>query len=171
MPKKKVLTKEERHGEEAFALHQEIVSNEQKRRALLIKNISNLSELYLMQGYKDILGDENAGWDAYLGQLDVYYTRGEVARRLKVKDKLIDEYGLSFDELLDLPETRIGDIAYLAASPDEAREMLQLAKVLTSSEWKDEIHRRTGKHTREDGHAHDMKKYEICKVCGMKHAI
>lgn len=171
MARRKQLTKDQRNAEKAFELHKSIIENEQKSRLLFMENVSRFAELYQTQGFKDILGDEAAEWRSYLAQLEIYRNRSDINRWLKIKTALVDQYLIELDELLTAPATRIGDIAYIAKSSEEARELLSFANTYSPAQWKEEVHRRTGKHTRDDGHPHDMKKFAACKFCGLKEYV
>src|SRR3990167_626512 len=114
--KKKQLSKEERRGEEAFAINQKISDNEKTRRRLFLENVGLLEEVLDRQLYKDILGDEEADWVAFLGQVEVYYARSEVMKWLKIKRILQDKFGFDLEKLLDLPSGRLGEISAYALS-------------------------------------------------------
>lgn len=158
-------------ADRGHSLNESIVRNELKRRELLVENIDALSEILDTQLYKVILGDENADWSGYLAQLDVFYTRAEVNRFIKIKRKLQGEFGFNLKDLLDIPVTRLEDVASFAQSKEAAEKLLDIARVATSQDWKEEISSVRGKPivTRDDGHTHEFQK--VCKICGEKHNL
>ena len=163
------MNTEKERADKAFKLNKQIVDNEQKRRALLIENIGLLSTIQDEGLFREILGDENATFVGVLAQLEVYYTRAEVLRYLKIKQKLVNEFGFDLKELLDIPVTRLENVAAYCESKESAEKMLDMAKVATSSDWRDEISTLRGKPTSEDGHRHDFSKvYKVCAICGKK---
>src|SRR3990167_765076 len=122
-------TKEQERGELASSLYQELIGNEGLKRGLFIKNIDLLSKIYKQELYKDILGDENGEWAGFLGQVEVYYTRSEVWRWFKIKERLVDGFGFTLESLLDIPETRLENIAdFQGAGKEKIDELLALAK-------------------------------------------
>ncbi len=159
---------EQERGEKAFGINKKITENELKRRELFAENVGYLGIVQEEELYKDILGDPEAEWVAYLSQLDVYYTRSEINKWLRVKHKISHEFGLDFNSLLDIPITRLDKIASYAKDKVDAEGLLAKARVYTSREWKDEINLRTGKATSDDGHRHEFVDYKICAKCGNK---
>jgi hypothetical protein len=161
----------ESRGQRGFFLNQKIVENEKARRALLIENIDYLAEVLDAQLYKEILGDEDSEWAGFLAQLDVWYTRAEVNRYIKLRRKLQLELGFDLKELLDIPLLRLEAIADHTKTKAEAEKLIEIASVATPRDWREEINTFLGKPTEDDGHEHDFKKFEVCKVCGLKHAL
>jgi hypothetical protein len=162
---------EQQIGELAFKLHQELTANEMMRRGLLVKNIEILEEIFSKGLYRDLLGDPNAEWAGYLGSIDVFYSRAEVNRWLKIKKVLADKFGFNLMDLLDIPVSRLATIASVAGDAKQAEELIGYAKTNLPRDWKDLINKLKGKNTIDDGHAHDFKRYEICRICGFRHAI
>jgi hypothetical protein len=163
------MTKEER-GEKGFKLHKLIEENEKKRRALLLENVLYLNEILTDQLYKEILGDEEAEWVAYLAQLQVYYTRSEVIRWIRIKRKLVDEFGLDASILVEVPITRLENICGVAVDKAQAEQLIGVAKVQLGKDWKDTIAALKGKPTMEECQ-HLFNQFEICKTCGFRHKL
>lgn len=162
---------EEKLGEVAFGLNKELVANELARRGLLVRNIEILEEIFSKGLYRDILGDPNAEWAGYLGSIDVYYTRAEVNRWLKIKKRLADEFGFDLQEILDIPVTRLEAVAILSGDSKHAEELIGYARNMLPRDWNEEVRKLKGKHIEDDGHAHDWKRVAICKICNSKHAL
>ena len=160
----------EETGEKAFDLHSLIVNNEKKRRQILIENMGLLDKMQKEELYKSVLGDEEAEWYAYLGQIDVFYTRSRVVRLLRIRQKLVEEMGFSLAELLDIPETRLENIASLARDRVHAEHLLEKARHLIAADWREEMNMLKGKVSRDEC-KHDYSKFEMCKNCGEKHKI
>lgn len=169
--KKKVLTAEERRGEEAFERHQRIVDRISQIRKLQVENIEDLDIMYTLEQYKVYLGDENAEWSGYLAQQDVFLTRAEVHRMSELKKKFVDEFGMDLVALMSLPVTKLQNIAMYAHDKNEAIDLVDKARTLTSREWTEEMRKLAGKNTPTDGHQHEPRRFEICKKCGNKQSI
>ena len=162
---------EQKIGELAFKLNEELITGEKARRAILVRNIEILEEVLSKGLYRDILGDPNAEWAGYLGSIDVYYTRAEVNRWIKIKRKLSDEFGIDLMDLLDIPVTRLEAIAGVAEDSNHAEELLGYARTNLPRDWNDLVRKLRGKHTIDDGHEHQMNKYEICSICNVRHRL
>jgi hypothetical protein len=162
---------EQQIGELAFQLHQELTANETMRRGLLIRNIEILEEIFNKGLYRDLLGDPNGEWAGYLSSIDVFYSRSEVNRWLKIKKVLADKFGFKLMDLLDIPISRLATVASIAKTKEQAEELLGYAKTNLPRDWKDLVNSLRGKHTTDDGHVHNFKRYEICRICGLRHAI
>ena len=160
---------DEQKGELAFESNKKVTENEKKRRELFADNIDLLEKIQTEELYKDILGDQEAEWIAYLSQLDVYYTRSEISKWLRVKYKISQGFGFDFRTLLDIPITRLDKIASLAKDKTDAEGLIAKARVYTTKQWRDEVNIRTGKATSDDGHEHQYVNFEICTECGNKH--
>jgi hypothetical protein len=166
-----MLMNEKERADRAFALNTKIIENEQRRRALLIENIGLLSEVFEGEFYKEILGDPEGTFAGFLGQVEVYYTRAEVMRYIKIRQKLVGEFGFDLKTLLDIPVTRLENVASYCESKESAEKMLDVAKVALSSDWRDEVNELRGKHTSTD-HEHDFSKVvKICSICGRKQNV
>ncbi len=161
----------EQLGQKAFALHRKIADIEEKRRELFIANILHLAEMKKEKLYKAYLGDEDAPWTAYLAQTDVFMTRAKVNRWLYLHDNLIEPYQLTLITIIDVPESRLEDIARFAKSKEEAIKLIDTAKEALPGDWRDTINELRGKPTRETCKHSDTEKLEVCKDCGNKHKL
>lgn len=159
---------EEALSQRAFELNDKVVANERERRKLFFENISLLEEILQGHLYRYIL-DEDASWSSYLGELDVFYTRSEVVRWLRIKGRLVNDFGFKIDELLSVPATKLEAIVSVAKDAADAKVLLEMAGVAKGRDWRNEIKMRQGKHLPDDGHMHDFEEFEVCKVCGMRH--
>lgn len=158
---------EEKKGEKAFNLHTQVIENEKLRRELFLQNIILLEEMRNQELYKDILGDEKAKWSGYLGELEIFYSRWKVQRWIFIHQKLMNELGCQYNELLEIPESRLEEVARVAIQ-DNVKDLLDKAKILLSLQWKDTLAELKGKPTSEIC-SHEFQKYEVCKTCGIKH--
>lgn len=156
-------------SEYAFAIHQIVIGNEQKRRELFIENVDLISnEIKEFGLFKFIVGDEKAKFVAYLSQLEVYYSRTEINRWVKIMDTLCKNFGMRFEDLIAVPSTRLEAISKFAKDKTHAKELLSFAQTMLPRDWSDEIKKLQGKPTTDDGHEHQFVDYKICEVCGMK---
>jgi argininosuccinate lyase len=119
--------------------------------------------------YPAILGEgKDQKWSGYLGQIEVFYTRSQVERWRKIITKLVGEFKMNPDRLLEAPETRLANIADVAKTPEEAEVMFKQALVVPARDWKLIMCEKQGKESLEDcGHS-DFKTYKICARCGFK---
>ena len=154
-------------GEKAFELHKNIGKNEGLRRILLVKNIALLVDMYDEEYYKDILGDEEAEWVAYLAQLEIYYTRNQVYTYTKIYRHLTQHLKIEPERWLDLPITRLSE-CLLLLTKENVKEWFTKANVLTSKDWQIELKQAKGLISEEDEHEHDIVQYDICRICGSK---
>jgi len=169
---KRNLTREESFGEEAFVMHKLISENELKRRKLLLENINLLERMRDGLFYTAVLGDEEAEWVAYLGQIEVFYTRSLIIRLLRVKRNFLDKFGFDIDTVLQIPHTRLEQISSLQlTNRKDAEEVLELAKTMLNRDWNQEVKSRLGKITMEDCETHEFKTFQICKNCSLKQKL
>lgn len=155
-------------AEEAFSTHRQIEANEKMRRQLLVDNAALLVDMLDKEYYKDILGDEDAPWAGYLGQLEVYYSRFQVDAYVRVYKKLTLKLGIPSKVWADIPITRLADCLKLV---DETNyeDWFTNALILTAKDWNIKVREAKGLVTEEtEGHEHDMIEYDICKQCGLK---
>jgi hypothetical protein len=126
-----------------------------------------LNELFKTQGYKAILGDENAPWSAYLSQAEIFYPRSKVNNWRKIISVLEDKFDLTSSDYVNVPESRLINIARVATSAEDAKELIANAEVLTPLDWKNLIAERKGKPTSEEC-KHDFVSLQVCPHCGLK---
>lgn len=160
-----------KQGEQAFALHQIIVKNEQDRRVLLARNIAALKQIKENNLYKAVLGDETADWKAYLAQIETFYTRSEVHNMFRVFDKFVTELGFEYESISDIPISRLLLLIPII-DKDNSEELLSSARVLTRRDFNNIVRGKKGLPTT-DTCNHDYEHYLICKICGdrRKHEI
>ena len=169
---KKELTKEERRGERAFEAWKKLTENIANIRKFTIENAKLFTEIYDNQWQKDILGDEEASWVAFLAQPEVFYTRSEINRFMILHKTLSVEWGFVLEDLLDIPITKLENIARYCKSSSEAQHYLDLARTFSSADWKEEMNKLVGKPSAVDcNHVGLIKKYAVCSKCGNKHPI
>lgn len=154
-------------GEEAFDLHQRIVSNEKERRQLMAANAGLLSEMFQTGLYKEILGDEEGEWAGYLAQLEIYYTRSKVHALKTVYDRLTKKLNIHQNVWAEVPLTRLMD-ALPVITENNYEDWFVKAVVLTTKDWNIELRKAKGLPHEEDGHRHTNSVYDICGVCGRK---
>lgn len=154
-------------GTIANELHQKVAQNEEMRRALLMENMQMLSQLKTKNLYRAILGDERAPWSAYLGQLEVFYSRNEVNNYIRIYDKFINELGVDKNRIYKITRSRLFDLIPII-NRENVDELLSMAEVLLSQDWVNEMRIRRGK-TSIDECPHSFVEYEICQECGSKH--
>lgn len=172
MPRTKELNKEERRGEEAFSNWKELTDNIEIIRQKTVKNAELFTKIYDNQWWKDILGNEDAQWTELLGQVEVFYSRAEVARWMMLYKRLAVEFGFALEDLVGIPVMRLENIAKYCDTSSQAEHYVDLAKTLSASDWKDEINKLRGKPTRDEcKHANGFTKIEVCPTCGEKHKI
>lgn len=155
-------------GIQAFELHQLIVENERQRRILLGKNIANLKLMKDSLLFKVILGDNEAEWSAYLGQVETFYSRNEVYNLIRIYNKFVVELGCDFSNICDIPISRLSELV-LVVDKHNLEDLLANARVLTSQDFRNSIRGIKGLATIDDGHPHLFVDYKICSVCGERH--
>lgn len=155
--------------DKAFALHVKLTANVGAIRQLTLENYEILKEIQDEELYKDILGDETADFKAYLADVDVFYSRAKVDRWHKIRKRLLTEFGIVIEELYNVPETRLEQIAYLSKDKDHALELLSKAKILLSLDWTNEIRMLKGLPTTDEC-KHDPREVPAtakCIKCGV----
>lgn len=158
---------DEKRGKKAFELDKVLKENEEQRRRLMMSNIHLLDEIFEEELYKEVLGDENAPWSAYLGQIETYYSRSEVKNLLRVYKKFSKELGLPVGDYADLPRSRLIEIIPLV-NKTNVHDWIDKAVVLLSKDWKIEVRKAKGLPTEDDDHEHEFTKFEVCEICGLK---
>lgn len=151
----------------AFELHRKIALNEEVRRKLLMENMAALAQIKNKSLYKAILGDDHAPWSAYLGQLEIFYSRNETANYIRIYEKFIVELKIPQNEIFDVTRSRLFDMLPIVDASN-VEELLSMAKIHSTEDWVNEMRVRRGK-TSIDDCPHKMEEYEICKDCGTKH--
>jgi hypothetical protein len=166
--KPKDLTKEERKGENSFAMWKELIDNISEIRNKTIRNAEIFTEIYDHQGWRDIVG-EGSEWSALLGQVEVFYTRAEVSRWMLLWRKLHNEFGLNLEDVFDVPVVRLEKIASYSETSKQAQELVDKARAMPRKDWDDEVLTLKGKPTSlECDHEGGFMKIEKCKTCGSK---
>jgi len=161
---------EEKEGQEAFNIHRQIIENEAQRRKLLSLNVRLLKEVKDRQLYKTILGDKEADWVAYLGDIEIFYSRNEVYNLMRIYDKFIIDLDLNYATIADIPRSRLVELLPIVTK-ENVEDWLSCARNLTSRDFTNNIREEKGLPTTDDGHEHDYTEYEICKMCGEKHEL
>ena len=164
------MSEEVKSAQVAFSFHKKIIDNEKKRRELFAENASLLSLMHDKEYFKQILGDEEADWAAYLGEIDVFYSRNEVHNIIRIHRKFVKELHIPAPEFSDIPLSRLIDMIPIV-TPSNYKDWFAKARVLTGRDWRIEIRKAKGLVTEEDEHEHDMQTYRICKTCGAKHRV
>jgi hypothetical protein len=161
------MIESEQMGELAFEYHNKIQSNERKRRELMAENAKLLS---IMKGglYKAILGDDKGKWAGYLGQIEVMYSRSSVENMIQIYQRLCEGLNLNYDEISDIPKSRLLDLSNILCSGSQVEEWLNKARNLTNQDWTNEIREMKGLPTMEEC-SHKFQDYEICSICGLRH--
>lgn len=157
-------------GEAAFDLHEMIRKNEKNRRILLAQNAALLSEMLEKKLYKVYLGDAEAEWGAYLGELEIFYSRNEINTYIRLYKKLTQELEVPADIWVEVPITRISD-AIPVLTKENYSQWLAAAVSLTSRDWRIELARAKGKPSEDDGHHHHDSIHKICSICGRKSKV
>lgn len=168
---KKELTREERRGSEAFEAWKKLTDNISNRRKIDVENAKLFTEIFDNQWQKDILGDEEATWLAFLAQPEVFYTRSEVNRFMILHKRLAVEWGFILEDFFDINVTKLENIAKYCKSSSEATHYLELARTLSSSDWKEEMNKLTGKPSMAECKHQDTKTLTVCGVCGHKDVV
>lgn len=159
--------KEER-AKQAFELDQSIKGNEKQRRKLLISNILDLIKMHDNGLYKSVLGEGvEPKWSGYLSDVGVFYTRSKIARWRRIITKLIQQYNLDINNLIDVPETRLEDIVRISKNKEDAELLIEKAKLYIGMDWINLVRTAKGKPTMEDC-PHNFEVYRVCKDCGAK---
>ena len=167
MPRIRNLTREQRRGEDGFDLHQKIIVRERERRISLIKIGGLLYEIKKQQLFKDILGDEQAKWSAYLSQTEIMFSRHKVKYLLQIHSYFILQRQISPEELARYPLSRIIEIIKYANSDEKINSLLQVAAVALPQDWRDTINELRGKIPSEDCN-HLFENIKVCENCGKK---
>ena len=102
--------------------------------------------------------------------IEIYYSRSEVYKFMKIVAKLIDEYEFDKKLMFEIPATRLFDVVQYSKNKEQAEDLLYKAKTQMPRDWKNEINVLRGKPQMEDC-KHQNSLYEICKVCGLKHRV
>lgn len=163
-------TKEQR-GVEGFNLHQKIAQNEQQRRFLLVENIKHLHQMLENKLYKEVLGDNQAEWAAYLGQIEVFYTRNKIYSYLRVYKDLVLKHQLQFNQIVDIPISRLMDLVGIESKVTDLPDWLGKARLLPSRDWRDEIKELKGLPTSDECEHKKLDCYHICVLCGFKKKV
>ena len=154
-------------GQDAFDIHEKIIANEKLRRDLIADNARLLKDMREKEYYKVILGDPDSEWAGYLGQLDVFYTRSKVHQLTTLYKRLTEKLGIPEGAWAQVPLTRLMD-ALPVIDGNNYIDWFTKALTLTTRDWNIELRTAKGLPHEEDGHEHDMKVYDFCKVCGVK---
>ena len=94
--------------------------------------------------------------------------RSRIERWRKIFLKLVSEFKFDPEILIEVPETRLEEIAYVSKTLKQAQDLLERAKVLTSSDWRNTIREIQGKVTTDDCKHNKFSVYRICRQCGFK---
>ena len=162
---KKEIDKE-KLGEMFFKLNESVKDKERTRRALMIENIKDICNIFNNKLYKV----EFEEWTGFLGQIEIFYSRTEINRFIKIKKRLIDEFGFDAYKIFDIPVTRLENIAVYSKDKEQAQELLGKANVLTSRDWRNEMNKLRRRPQMEDC-KHQCVGYEICNFCGFKRKL
>lgn len=159
---------DEKQGEIAFNLNKQIVANELQRRELLGQNVFLLKRMKEDNLFQAVLGDEKAEWVAYLGSLEVFYSRNEIYNFFRIYDKF-KELDMEYKDVADIPTSRLMSLLSIITK-ENMEDVLGNARILTRRDFSDFIKEHKGLPTT-DMCEHDYKKQEVCKNCGEKHEI
>lgn len=157
----------EQKGEKAWALHTQVIKNEQMRRALLIENMKNIHELHLDKLYTVIIGDEDAPWSAYLANNDIFYSASQVYTYDKIYGKFVKELNIDIDKLIDIPHSKLSNLISVVTK-ENVDDWLSKAESLTTQDFEDELRKAKGKISYLDC-PHKYVPYSICSSCGFRH--
>jgi hypothetical protein len=169
--KRKQLSKEERRGEQAFAAHERIRAFYALIRQTNIEIFKELQNVYTNQWYKDILGDEQGTWRAYLNLKEINSTKAEVDKAFRVMTRLVGQFEMDPVKLLDVQITRLDDIVRFAKDKDDAQQLLNKAEALDANDWQTERNQLLGRPVFDDGHQHEDEDFHICKLCHRKKKV
>ena len=158
-----------KEGELAWKLHNEVISNEAKRRTLFLENMRTINELYNSKLYQVVLGDEDAPWTAYLSQFEIFYSASKVYTMNKVYQKFVKELGLTIEEIQGFPITKLSQLLPIVDKAN-VKEWLNKAFELTNQDFADEIRIAQGKESYLDC-THTEVNYGICSKCGFRHRV
>lgn len=161
---------EQERGQKAFDLHNLIVNNEEARRKLLAKNAVLLAEMFEKEYYKDFLGDKNAEWAGYLGQIQLFYSRNQVYNYLRVYNKLTKGLDIDPEVWVEVPITRLMDVLPIIDARNY-EDWFVKGLTLTTEDWNIETRKAKGLLTQEDEEEHDDRVFKICRRCGRKELI
>ena len=164
--RRKNTSKEEREAEIAFSLQSTIEGHEVKRRLLLLEIGEALWEVYDKQYYKDLLGQEDATWSAFLSQPSVYFSRNATYGLFQVAKKFIKELQIPKEVLMTVPIQRFIECKNIVTKENH-QELLNQAVTLTPQDWKIVLRQAKGLPV-EENCPHELVKYQICKKCGLK---
>lgn len=165
MPNRKQLTKEER-GKDAFKIHTEISVLEKNRRVLALEMGKRLSEIYETQGFKDILGDEDATWKEYLAQPNVFFSRLKARKLFSIARKYLNELQLDMNLVSAVPTERLEQLCNLITAENSA-ELLAKAALLGPADWKITLNELKG--VKEIVCTeHKIEIIKKCEICGQK---
>ncbi len=159
----------EQRGQFAWEAHKKISENEKARRILLIENARLINEVHSKKYYKDILGDENASWSAYLSLFETFYTASKVYMLDKIYLKFIKELGLHPEQIAHIPHSKLSNLIGVV-NKENVAEWLTKVEELTSQDFNDELRKATGKISYLECDHHNSKDYSICASCGFRHA-
>lgn len=157
----------EKQGEVAFSVHNQIIENEKQRRSLFLQNMELIHEMHNKQYYKSILGDDEAPWSAYLGQHEVFYSASKVYTMDKIYSKFVKELEVDIDEISDIPSSKLSNLLSVV-NRENVSDWLTKARVLTTQDFEDELRKAQGKISYLEC-PHNFKEYEICAKCGFRH--
>jgi hypothetical protein len=158
----------EQDGERAWELHKQIIANEKMRRQLMFASMKAIHDLHSKKLYQVILGDEDAPWNAYLGQHEVFYSSGKVYMLDRIYRKYIQELELQPSDIYDVPFTKLATLIGVVKK-DDVYEWLNKARDLTTQDFEDEIRKATGKMSYLECEHKNKVTYDICQSCGFRH--
>jgi len=157
----------EQEGIVAWNCHNQIVTNEIRRRELMLENMKLIHQIHNGKLYQVILGDEDAPWSAYLGQHETFYSASKIYTLDKIYGKFISELGLIGEQIVNIPTSKLANLIGVVTK-ENVEEWLDKAKELTTQDFEDELRKATGKVSYLDC-PHKFKEYEICSSCGFRH--
>lgn len=157
-------------GELGFKIHSRIIEREETRRRLLAENAVDLCHMYEQKLYKDYFGDEAAPWAAYLGEVNIFYSRNQIDSYIKVYRKFSRELEIPPEVWVEVPISRLVDILPIVTKED-VEEWLVKGKMLLTKDWSIVVRQAKGLLSEEDHEDHDNNVYKICKVCGKKELV
>ena len=77
-----------RKEDDAFEVQEIIQNNEKKRRKLFMENAQLLSLIKKNNYHHYLLGDPEAPWSAFLSQTEIFYTRSQIDKMIRIYEKL-----------------------------------------------------------------------------------
>lgn len=159
------MANQQERGRKAMDLHVKLCENEHLRRQILWENVAILTEIEEQNYHREYLGDESAPFSAYLGEIEVFYSRNRVYELSKIKKKFVDELELTLIDIADIPHSRLFALCSIV-NKENVTELLSQARALLRKDFDVVVRKAKGLRCEDDECSHNYQHLKRCKICG-----